>query len=102
MEPIKKGLVITVGPDTASFGEALLLASAALDRSEDVYCYCVDEAVRGVSDIRLKELTSRGMKLFACAYGARRRGLPLEGPALFSGLGMLSDIIAHTHSFHSF
>jgi hypothetical protein len=42
------------------------------------------------------------MKLFACADAAQRRDLPLAGQATFSGLAMLSNLIAATNRCVSF
>jgi len=42
------------------------------------------------------------LHLFACAYGARRRNLPLTDQATFAGLSVVSDLIAGTDRFVSF
>ena len=75
---------------------------APLARGVDVYLYCIDEAVHGLGDARLGKLKADGLKLFACAYGAQRRGVPMEEQTTFSGLSLLSDLIASTDRFVSF
>jgi sulfur relay (sulfurtransferase) complex TusBCD TusD component (DsrE family) len=50
----------------------------------------------------LNQLTADGLKLFACAYGAQRRSVALNEQATFSGLSLLSDVIASTDRFVSF
>ena len=67
----KLGILISAGPDTPSFLHGVRTAAAALARGVDVYLYCIDEAVRGVGHDELQALKGRGLKLFACAYGAQ-------------------------------
>jgi sulfur relay (sulfurtransferase) complex TusBCD TusD component (DsrE family) len=78
------------------------VAEAALKEGIDVYLYCIDDAVAGIGDEKLQDLRVRGLKLFACAYGAQRRNLALSEQATFSGLTILSEIIACTDRFLSF
>ena len=85
-----------------NFRHGLRLAEAALESQVAVYLYCIDDAVWGVSDPQLQALKARGLHLFACAYGARRRHLPLTGEATFAGLTMVSDLIGGTDRFVSF
>jgi len=98
----KLGVLLSTGPDQPGFGHGLKLAEAALARGVDVYLYCIDDAVTGVGDARLQALKSRGLKLFACAYGAQRRNLPLSDLAAFAGLTVVSDVMAGTDRFVSF
>lgn len=78
------------------------LAEAALDEGIDVYLYCIDNAVPGVNNAKLQTLKERGVKLYACAYGAHRRNFPLSDKATFAGLTVVSDLIAGTDRFLSF
>jgi sulfur relay (sulfurtransferase) complex TusBCD TusD component (DsrE family) len=98
----KLGVLLSSGPDQPGFRHGVRLAEAALGDGVDVYLYCVDEAVRGVEETRLQELASRGLKLYVCAYGARRRGLPSNLNATYAGLALLSDLIYGTDRFVSF
>jgi hypothetical protein len=98
----KLGLLLSVRPDTDSFRHGVRLAGAALGQGVDVYLYCIDEAVPGVSDPDLQALKSRGLKLYACAYGAHRRHIPLDDRAVFAGLTVVSDLVAGTDRFVSF
>jgi predicted peroxiredoxin len=100
--PKKLGILVSAAPDRPGFAHAAGLADAALTRGLDVYLYCVDEAVRGVSDARLQRLKARGLKLYACAYGAHRRNIPVDDSAAFAGLTVVSDLIASTDRFVSF
>ena len=101
-EPKKLGLMVSVAPDAPGFGQALELATKALGDGEKVYLYCIDDAVPGIGDPRLAKLREDGLNLFGCAYSMRQRKLPLDDSAVFSGLSMLSDIMADTNRFESF
>ena len=98
----KLGVLISVPPGHPNFNHGVCLAQAALARGVDVYLYCIDEAVHGLGDARLGKLKADGLKLFACAYGAQRRGVPMGEQSTFSGLSLLSDLIASTDRFVSF
>jgi sulfur relay (sulfurtransferase) complex TusBCD TusD component (DsrE family) len=98
----KLGLLLSTSPGQPGFQHGLRLAETALEEGVEVYLYCVDEAVRGVEEPRLLNLAARGLKLYACAYGAQRRGLPRSLHATYSGLALLSDLIAATDRFVSF
>lgn len=98
----KLGLLLSTRPETANFRHGVRLAEAALNEQVTVYLYCIDDAVWGVGDPQLQALKTRGLHLFACAYGARRRNLPLTDEAAFAGLTMVSDLICGTDRFVSF
>ena len=68
----------------------------------NVYLYCIDEAVHGVADPELQQLKSNGLSLYACAYGAHKRMMPLSEQATFAGLTVVNDIIAATDRFVCF
>lgn len=96
------GILLSTRPGHTSFRHGVRLAEAALDRNVDVSLYCVDDAVLGVADPKLQGLRERGLRLYACAYGARRRGLPLTDQAVYAGLTVVSDLIGATDRFVSF
>jgi predicted peroxiredoxin len=98
----KLGLLLSTLPEHARFGHGVALAARALSQGIDVYIYCIDDAVVGVGDDRLQQLKARGLKLFACAYGAHRRNIPLSEAASFAGLTIVSDIMAATDRFVCF
>ena len=102
LEQKKLGLLLAARPKTRNFDHALGLAEEALNRGVGVYLYCVDDAVFGISDRRLQSLKQRGLKLYACAYGARERGLTLNEQAVYCGLSMVSDLVVHTDRFLGF
>ncbi|MGZ4962436.1 MAG: DsrE family protein [Limisphaerales bacterium] len=98
----KLGILISCTPSEPNFSHGLRLAEAALAQEVDVYLYCIDEAVPGISNRQLQKLKQGGLKLYACAYGANRRNLPLNDDAVFAGLTVVSDLIAATDKFVSF
>ncbi len=98
----KLGILISAPPDSASFLHGIRLAAAALSNGCDVYAYCIDEAVPGVARADVQELRDRGLKLYACAYGAHRRDVPVDDRAAFAGLTVVSDLVAGTDRFVSF
>jgi len=98
----KLGLLLSTPPQDANFDHGIRLAETALAQGVDVYLYCIDEAVNGIDHPRLQALHANGLKLFACAYGAHRRGIVLSDKAVFAGLTVVSDLIAATDRFVSF
>ena len=98
----KLGLLLSTRPESPSFRHGANLASAALDAGLKVYLYCIDDAVFGVADAQLQSLKSRGLNLFACAYGAQHREIATSDLAVFGGLTVVSDLMAGTDRFLSF
>jgi sulfur relay (sulfurtransferase) complex TusBCD TusD component (DsrE family) len=98
----KLGLLLSTAPGQPGFQHGLALAEKALDEGLQVYLYCVDDAVRGVDAPPLQSLAARGLKLYACAYAAQRRGMPVSNNATFGGLALLSDLMAASDRFVSF
>jgi len=98
----KFGVLLSTGPEHPSNLEtAAGLAGAALDRGADLYLYLIDDGVRALSDARIRGLTARGAKLFVCAYGCQKRGIPLEDApdVTYCGLVVLTDIVNATERF---
>jgi sulfur relay (sulfurtransferase) complex TusBCD TusD component (DsrE family) len=98
----KLGVLLSTHPDQPAFQHGLYLAEAALNEGVEVYLYCIDDAIHGVGQPRLQSLAARGLKLYACAFAAQRRGLPVNDKAVFAGLGALSDLMTATDRFVSF
>ena len=98
----KLGILLSAPPDRPNFNHGLKLAQTALAAGVDVYLYCIDQAVAGALDPRLHLLKERGLKLFACAYGARKRNLQPGEAAVLAGLTVVADLISATDRFVSF
>ena len=101
--PSKKlGVLISSAPQRPNYRHGLRLAEAALARGVAVYLYLIDEAVPAIDDPQLQALRSRGLHLFACAFGAKKRNLVTDDRATWAGLATASDLIAATDRFVSF
>lgn len=98
-EKRKLGLLVSTAPQHPNLETAIGLSRAALGRGADVYLYLIDDAVAAVEDPRLQALADRGLKLFVCAYGCQKRGLPLSEKATNCGLVVLADLINGTDRF---
>jgi hypothetical protein len=98
----KLGLLLATGPDHRNLRHVCGLADAALRQGGSVFLYCIDEGVRCVGTPEIQALKERGVRLFACAYGAKHRDIAVDDAAVFSGLTVVSDVIAATDRFLSF
>jgi sulfur relay (sulfurtransferase) complex TusBCD TusD component (DsrE family) len=98
----KLALLVSCGPEHPGFRHSLRLAQTALASGVQVYLYCLDDAVRALADPLLQDLRRGGLNLFACAYGAQRRGIPVSELAVFAGLSTVTDLIAGSDRFLSF
>ncbi len=68
----------------------------------EVYLYCLDAAVMGISDPRLQSMRGAGLRLFGCEFARRQRRIPPDELAIYGGLVMLSDLASATDRFVSF
>ncbi|MFQ5827755.1 MAG: DsrE family protein [Candidatus Methylomirabilia bacterium] len=95
MSKRKLGLMLSTKPDAPNLQTAVGLTRTALERGADVYRYLIDDGVYAKDRPEIRELARRGAKLFVCAYGCQRRGVPLSEPETFtySGLVVLTDLI---------
>lgn len=91
----KLGLMLSTAPEHPNLQTTVGLARAALDRGGDVYLYLIDDGAAVKDQPEIRELAERGAKLFVCAYGCQKRGIPLSDPDTFtySGLVVLTDVI---------
>jgi sulfur relay (sulfurtransferase) complex TusBCD TusD component (DsrE family) len=97
----KLGVMVSTSPAHANLDTALRLGEAALARGADVYLYLIDDAVAAVEEGRVQRLADRGLRLFVCAYGCQKRGLPLSDRATNCGLVVLADLLNATDRFVS-
>ncbi len=98
----KLGLLLSSAPSCPSFQQGLRTAAAAMEEGVTVYLYCIDDAVDGLGEPELQALKADGLIVYACAYGAQRRNIPLGEQATFAGLTVVNDLIASTDRFVSF
>ena len=97
MAPTKRklGLLLSTKPEHPNLPTAVRLSKAALERGVDLYLYLIDDGVLAMDRPEVQELAARGAKLFVCAYGCQKRGIPLSDPDRFNycGLVVLTDLI---------
>ena len=98
----KLGILVSCDPAHRNFSHAVGLARAAVGRGVKVYLYCIDEAVRGVAREEMQRLKNDGVVLYGCAFSARTRNLPIDDLATYTGLTIVSDLLASTDRFVSF
>jgi sulfur relay (sulfurtransferase) complex TusBCD TusD component (DsrE family) len=95
----KLGLMLSTGPEHGNLDTTVGLSEAALDRGAQVYLYLIDDGVVAVDHPRVQALAERGARLFVCAFGCQKRGLPLSERATNCGLVVLTDVINGTDRF---
>ncbi|MDX1953078.1 MAG: DsrE family protein [Verrucomicrobiota bacterium] len=98
----KLAILLAAPPGSRNFTHAIKLADAAQRHSVEVYLYCLDEAVAGITQTELQSLKGSGVRLFGCAYAAQKRSIAISDSATFAGLATLSDLIAATDRFVTF
>ncbi|NUN92470.1 MAG: DsrE family protein [Verrucomicrobiae bacterium] len=97
---MKLGLMLASPPDRPELAEASRLANEAMDRADTVFLYLIDDGVRSLDASEIEGLRRRGVRLFACAYGAKKRGIAWDpAKAVFSGLTVLVDVITGCDRF---
>jgi len=100
--PRKLGLLLSTSPDYPNLDTVVRLSETALRRGLDVYLYLIDEGTRCLDTPQIQQLQTQGTKLFVCAFGAQKMGVPIDGRATFCGLVVLSDIVSGTDRFLAF
>jgi sulfur relay (sulfurtransferase) complex TusBCD TusD component (DsrE family) len=97
----KLGVLLSTAPAHPNLETAVALAEEALRRGATPYLYLIDDAVSALGDPRVRQLPARGARLFVCAYGRLKRGLPLEDldGVTNCGLVVLADVISGTDRF---
>jgi sulfur relay (sulfurtransferase) complex TusBCD TusD component (DsrE family) len=97
----KLGVLLSTAPTHPNLETAVRLAEEALRRGATPYLYLIDDAVGALGDPRVRQLPTRGARLFACAYGRLKRGLALEEleGVTYCGLVVLADVISGTDRF---
>lgn len=97
---MKLGLLLASPPDRPEWETVRQRASSALHVGDDVYLYLIDDGVRNLNQPGMEDLRKSGIHLFACAYGAKNRGIAWDtDQATFSGLTVLVDMISACDQF---
>lgn len=98
----KLGLLLSTGPEHPNLDTVARLSDTAMRHGDDVYLYLIDEGTRCLDTPSIQRLPGQGIKLFVCAFGAQKMGVPIDDRATFCGLVVLSDIIAGCDRFLTF
>ncbi len=98
----KLGLLLSTPPEHQNLQTVLSLVEEALNQEIVPYLYLIDDGVKNVDLPAFFDLSKRGLKLFACAYGAQRYGIAVDDKAVFCGLVVLSDLIKGCDRFIAF
>ncbi|MBI3607311.1 MAG: DsrE family protein [Nitrospirae bacterium] len=98
----KLGFLLSTGPEHPNLDTVTRLSDTALRKGHDVYLYLIDEGTRCLDTPQVAQLPKRGAKLFVCAFGAQKMGVPIDSRATFCGLVVLSDIVSGCDRFLAF
>lgn len=99
---MKLGLLLSTPLTHPNLETVRRLTETTLASGNSVYLYLIDEGTAALRDPALTAMTRSGLKLFVCAYGAQKHGVPLEGDATFCGLVVLADLMKGCDRFLSF
>ncbi len=105
MQQRKLGVLLSTPPLHPNVTTVARLCEEARRSDVDVYLYLIDEGVKNLNDSRLRNLSREGTKLFVCAYGCQRHGVPTDnlGPEVtLCGLVILSNMINGCDRFRAF
>ncbi len=98
----KLGVLLSTPPDNKNLGTVISLIKEAVLQEITVYLYFIDDGVLNIGLPEINALVDSGVHLFACAYGAGRRGVAQNDKVVFAGLVVLADIIKGCDKFLSF
>lgn len=98
----KLGILLSTPPADRNLEAVIGLISASRTSHVNVYLYLIDDGVECIHDKRLVEFLKDGLKLYACAYGAQKKGIAPTDNATFGGLAVLSELISVCDRFIAF
>ncbi|MGD9897166.1 MAG: hypothetical protein AB7T14_08870 [Candidatus Methylacidiphilaceae bacterium] len=93
-------LLLTIDRRSGKFAEFLKTLEERSAQGDEIYLYCLDEAVQELDALLSRDRAH--LRLFACAYAAMRRSLPRPAAVTYGGLGLLADLILGTDEFLAF
>ncbi len=89
----KTGVLVIAGPADVNRPAWMSEVKSLLSRGHEVHLYLIDRGVLHMIEEDFLALRSGGLRLYACAYGSIRYGVPLTKHAVFCGLTVLSGIL---------
>lgn len=96
------GVLLGSGEAGVASRGAVSACADAMGSGAEAYLYLLHDGVHHVHEPAFQQLRDRGLRLFCCAFGARRRGIEPDDAAIYCGLGVLSDIVASVDRFLCF
>ncbi len=96
------GILLSTSPEHQNLITVTALALEARGQQVETYLYFIDDGVSNLDRPEIDRLRQAGVKLFSCAYGAQRRGIPVSDKAVFCGLVVLSDLVKGCDRFVTF
>ena len=98
----KLGVLVSTAPENKNLATLVHLLNEAVHAGETVYLYFIDDGVWHIGLPEINALADAGVTLFACAYGASRRGVSQHNRVVFAGLVVLADMIKGCDRFLAF
>lgn len=98
----KLGVLLSTPPDHQNLATVISLVNQSVRDGDTVYLYFIDDGVLNIGLPEMNALADSGVHLFACAYGAQRRGVAQHEKVVFAGLVVLADIIKGCDRFIAF
>jgi len=98
----KLGVLLSTSPENENLEKVIFLLNEAVHEGVTAYLYFIDDGVLNIGLPEIDALADSGVHLFACAYGAGRRGVAPHQKVVFAGLVVLADIIKGCDPFLSF
>ena len=95
----KLGILLSTPPENKNLGTIISLVKEDVAQWGTVYLYFIDDGVFHIGLPEVDALADSGVHLFACAYGAGRRGVPQNDKVVLAGLVVLADIIKGCDQF---
>ena len=98
----KLGVLLSTPPENKNLATVVSLLNDAVHDGVTGYLYFIDDGVLSIGLPEIDALADSGIHLFACAYGAQRRGVSQNDKVVFAGLVVLADIIKGCDRFLAF
>ncbi len=102
MDKKKLGVLLSTPPENKNLETVISLVNEAVHEGVTVYLYFIDDGVFNIGKPAIDALSDSGVHLFACAYGASRRGVSQNDKVVLAGLVVLADIIKGCDRFLAF
>lgn len=89
----KTAVLLIAGPEDENWQAWMPEVRSIMSSGSEMHLYLIDRGVLHMLQNELLDLKSEGLRLYACAYGAARYGVPVTNQAVFCGLTVLSNLL---------